>query len=426
MSTSRSATVRSESAQPPRVAYLVKRYPRFSETFIVNEILAHEDAGLELDLYSLKPSNDTHFQNAISRVRAPLELLSTKSLKASTLWHTLGELRKRGLRIPAPIVDEILREPVTLAFQAIVLAQRICERRIQHIHAHFGTSPATVARLAAGLAGVGYSFTAHAKDLFHESFCRKRFVDRHFDSATIVTISEFNRRFLLEDCGFAPGSVHVVRNGLDLDVFRYARNRHERRGILAIGRLVEKKGFGDLILACAHLRELGVDFQCRIIGTGPIEHELREKIEATGLADRVQLLGALPQETARAILKESAVFAAPCVVASDGDRDGVPTTILEAMAVGVPCVATDVTGIPEVVVEMETGLIVGQRDPKGLARSIQRLLADQDLARRLSKAARKKIEKEYDARVNTARLRDLFDRSAQKLATPPVPTEGRP
>ena len=410
--------LREEPANRARVAYLVKRYPRYSETFIVNEILAHEAAGFDVDIYALKPSNDTHFQDAISRVRAPVQVVDAKGLKPSKLWSALTNLQKTG-HLQPEVLAMAVDEDVALAFQAMQLAIRLEASGIEHVHAHFGTSPATVARLSAAFAGISYSFTAHAKDLYHDDFDLAAFRGRHASAATIVTISDFNRRFLLEECGMPEEQIAVVRNGLDLDRFAHSEvaPSSPTPHITAVGRLIEKKGFDVLIDACAQLRDRGLEFRCEIVGSGPLEVALAQRIAAAKLDDRVHMRGPLPQEQILDLMRESSIFAAPCVIAEDGDRDGVPTTILEAMALGTPCVSTDVTGIPEVVQHERTGLAVGQHDVGGLADALERLIRQPDLARDLARNARKLIEKDYDARANTAALRSVFENAIQRLAS---------
>ena len=390
-----------------RVAYVVKRYPRFSETFIVNEVLAHEEAGLPVEIFSLKPSNDTHFQDQISRVRSPARSLPHAGLKATTLWDSLrGGLRslpRLSSRLP-----EALSENVSHVHQALALAQAIVDSKISHVHAHFGTSPATVARLAARFADVSYSFTAHAKDLYHDDVDRAELLKRHGDHATIITVSDFNRRVLVDDFGFRPDRIHRVYNGLDLDLFPYDPPIMRSRKIVAIGRLIEKKGFDHLIDACKLLRDAGCAFECRIIGMGPEEEGLLKRIEERDLGTHVSLLGPLAQHDVRRELKQAAVLAAPCVIGNDGDRDGVPTTLIEAMALGVPCVTTDVTGIPELVKHEETGLAVPQRDPKALADAITILLDRSGERMKLSIAGREHVEDLFDVRKSTRELREIF------------------
>jgi colanic acid/amylovoran biosynthesis glycosyltransferase len=407
----------------PRIAYLVKRYPRFSETFIVNEILAHEAAGAELDVFALNPSNDTHFQDAISRVRAPVTILPSKGLKATALWEELSEASGKLPGLHAAMCDA-WAEDVVHVHQASILARALLARGIGHVHAHFGSSPATVARLAARFAGLSYSFTAHAKDLYHESVDRGALLARHGDRATVVTVSDFNRRFLIDDCGFDPSRVARVYNGLELDRFPFREPDGLSRRIVAIGRLVEKKGFCDLIEACAELERRRIEFECLVIGEGPLRATLATRIEGLHLGHRVRLLGPRPQEETGRWLASAAAFAAPCIVAEDGDRDGVPTTLLEALALGVPCVSTDVTGIPEVIVDGATGLVVPQRDPKALADALVRLLEGPALGLELARRGRALVDERFDAAKNTGALRALFAQASSGRNASPYGRRG--
>jgi glycosyltransferase involved in cell wall biosynthesis len=178
--------------------------------------------------------------------------------------------------------------------------------------------------------------------------------------------------------------------------------------ILAVGRLVEKKGFGDLIEACGILERQGRRFGCRIVGAGALAADLQGRIHRWGLADRVELVGPRPQNEVIEEMRNAAVLAVPCIVGQDGDRDGLPNVIQEAFALGTPVVSTDVTGIPEVVRDGETGLQIPQRDPQALAHALERLLLDPALRVRLARGARRLIEAEFDIRRNSARRRALF------------------
>jgi len=224
----------------------------------------------------------------------------------------------------------------------------------------------------------------------------------------VVTVSDYNLAYLQENYGPAARRARRIYNGLDFERFPY-RPPHERPPqIVGVGRLVEKKGFADLIEACAILAAEGREFSCRIIGTGEQETAMRAQIARLGLEDRVELLGPRPQGELVRHVRDAAVFAAPCVVGADGNRDGLPTVLLEAMALGTPCVSTAVTGIPEVVRDGETGLMVPQRDPAALATAIGRLLAERDLRVRLAERARRLVEANFDVRRNAALLREVF------------------
>jgi glycosyltransferase involved in cell wall biosynthesis len=213
--------------------------------------------------------------------------------------------------------------------------------------------------------------------------------------------------------GLAAARVQRIYNGLNLDRFSYKPPQDRPARIVAVGRLIEKKGFADLVEACAILASKGRPCSCRIIGAGELKAKLQARIDRLGLQDRVELTGPRPQNEVIVEMQNAAVLAAPCIVAGDGDRDGLPTVFAEAMALGTPCVSTDVTGIPEVVRDGETGLLVPQNDPAGLAAAIERLLADSALRVQLATRARRLIEAEFDIHRNAARLRAIFQTASR-------------
>ena len=396
--------------QPLRVAYVVKRYPRYSETFILNEILAHEAAGLDMEIFALGFPFESHFQNLISKVRAPVNYLIADGLKITDFWRAFGEAAELlpGLWNNLEIAQH---EEARYLYQALLLAKAIQERQINHLHAHFGTAATTVARLAARFAGIEYTFTAHAKDIFHEDVDREELQRKMADAAGVVTVSEFNMHFLQEQFGEAANQVTRIYNGLDVETFPFEAPDNcptPVPEVIGVGRLIEKKSFGDLIEACALLAAKGRRFSCRIVGEGELKTELHAQIERLHLQNCVVLTGPRPQEEIIEYLRCATVFAAPCVVGEDGNRDGLPTVLLEAMALGTPCVSTDVTGIPEVVRDNVTGLIVPQHAPVALAEALQRLFDDHELRLRLAHAARRLIEAEFDIHRNTACQRELF------------------
>ena len=397
-----------------RVGYVLKRFPRYSETFVVTEILAHEAAGWEIEVFSLRPPNDTHFQDLLARVRAPVRFVP-ESPRADALWAALQEA---GALIPRvwSTLPEARGELVEDVYQAVLLAMEVRRRRLDHLHAHFATVAVTVARLAARMAGVPFTFTAHAKDIFHETVQPDDFRRKLEDAAAVVTVSDFNLEYLRQTYGPAARRVRRLYNGLDLERFPFAEPLERPARVVAVGRLVEKKGFGVLLEAAANLAARGVDFSLHLIGTGEMEERLRLRIDELGVGGCVRMLGPRPQaEIARAVA-EAAVFAAPCIVAGNGDRDGLPTTLLEAMALGTPCVSTDVTGIPEVVRHEETGLLIPQNDPVALADALHRLLTDRTLRVALAHKARRQIEQEFDARVNGERLRRMIGEAHRTAA----------
>lgn len=413
-----------------RVGFVVKRYPRYSETFIVREILAHEQAGLAIDIFSLRPSNDGHFQDLIARVRATVnylyfpaegllpEALSAMTLTATYFWKALSDASKIVPGLWAAL-EEAQGDEARDVYQAAQLACQVHLKGIHHLHAPFASDAATIARLAARFAGISYSFTARAKDIFHENVQGEDLRRKLRDAAGVVTVSDYHLHYLRATYGPLAAHVRRVYNGLDLEEFSY-RSPHDRPPVvLAVGRLVEKKGFADLIEACAILASRGRALSCRIIGNGVLKADLRAQIEGLGLQAQVKLVGPLPQAEVIKEMQNAAVLAAPCVIAKDGDRDGLPNVIQEALALGTPVVTTDVTGIPEVVRHAETGLQVPQHDPSALAAAIEQLLANSDLRVRLATRARQLMEAEFDIRRNTAQRRALFQAAVERTGVGP-------
>ena len=403
-------------AAPRRVGYVVKRYPRYSETFIVAEIAAHEAAGLEVEIFSLRPPNDTHFQEAIARVRAPVHYLHTEGVKAAS--HLWAALQDAAAVLPGfwSELEAAGGEDALAVHHAAVLACAVRRRAIEHLHAHFAVATATVARLASRFAKVPYTFTAHAKDIFHASVRPEALRRNLSEAATAITVSDYNRDYLVQTYGAAAARTHRVYNGIDLQQFPYASPERRPPRIAAVGRLVEKKGFADLVAACALLRDRGLAYRCDIVGTGPLELALRALMQRCGLEDRVQLLGLRPRSEVVAHIRDAAVLAAPCVIGSDGDRDGLPTVLLEAMALGTPCVSTDVTGIPELLQGDESGLVVPQHDPAALAAALERLLTDPGLRVRLATCARRRVKAEFDIRRTAGQLRAVFREASSTAA----------
>jgi glycosyltransferase involved in cell wall biosynthesis len=395
-----------------RVAYVVKRYPRFSETFIVNEILAHEAAGLHIEIYSLYPGGDTHFQNAISSVRAPVYYLPSKGLDAADLWTAIRDTSLIISDLRNKLAYGFETDP-RYVYQALLLAQYVRRNELDHIHSHFATSSTTVARLASLFTDVPYSFTAHAKDIYHQDTKREELDLKIRDASAVVTVSHFNVQYLRETFGDIADKVSCVYNGMDVNSLEYKSPKDRRTEIISVGRFVEKKGFSYLIEACSILRNQGRNFHCTIIGFGELEMQMRMQVQLLGLNDFVELIGPLPQSEVLRRIQNASVLVAPCVVGEDGNRDGLPTVLIESMALGTPCISTDVTGIPEVIDHGVTGLLAPQKNSAVLAQMIDEVFSDEALRVMLSENARRLIEREFDIRRNSALLRSIFAGSKQ-------------
>ncbi len=406
------------SVPADHVLYVLKMYPRFSETFILGEMLAHQAAGLHLSVVSLRPPNDGRFHAQLAELRAPVTYLDPITPKAPALWAELADAAADLPRLPAAL-PQLLAADVRDAYQAVLLARHAQRTEVTTMHAHFASLATTVARLASALTGVPYTFTAHAKDIFHEDVVEADLAAKLRDAASCVTVSDFNEANLRDRFGADADRVVRVFNGIDLSRFSYTDPGLERPPrVVAVGRLVEKKGFADLIHAAALLARRGQPVAVDIIGTGELAQALQDQIDRLGIGDHVRLVGALPQDDVRDAVAGASALAAPCVLGSDGNRDGLPTVLLEAMALGTPTVAADVTGIPEVVRHEHTGLLIGQHDPAALADALARLMHDSDLRVRLARQARRLIEADFDLTTQAAHVRAAITSTATAAPAP--------
>jgi len=389
-----------------RVVYIVKMYPRFSETFIVNEILAHEKAGLQLDIYSLRAPVDGRFHDSLSRVQANVKYIKQKC-SAQQFWEQIQVTSNLYPGIMS-ILQEIYAEKVQDIFQALLIAQDLANSKASHIHVHFANVAASVARIVAAITGLPYTLTTHAKDIYHDSVNEADLEKKINGSRQTIAISHFNLDNLHSRFPHAKEKIKHIYNGLDLNQFEYNKPDGHSTIILAVGRLIEKKGFADLIQACANMKRAGADFSCYIIGAGALYSQLHDLITSLSLADHVKLLGPQPQWKVIDLMNSARMFVAPCIVGSDGNRDGLPTVLLEAMALGTPSISTNVTAIPELIANQKSGIITEQNNPEMLAKYMQQLLDEDELCVTLSRNARKKIEANFDITSNACSLRRLF------------------
>jgi len=394
------------SSRSFRIAYVLKVFPRLSETFVINEIRELERQGVAVHVFSLHAQPAAVPHRLLHSLEAPIVQVDTlESPSDEELKRARALLRKRiaeGHHLSERLFPRIY---VRLAVQLA----RFIETGFDRLHAHFASRAGHVAMLASTLLGIPYSFTAHAKDIYHQEVDQEVLRVKMRLATLVVTVSDFNRQTLLRIGDGIPGlEDKIVRdyNGVDLALFHPARAEERVPGhILAVGRLIEKKGFSILIQACDQLARQRVPFTCDLIGSGDLEPALRALIRERGLDHAVRLRGAVPIEQVAAEMRTASVVVLPCVVAADGNVDALPTVLLEAMACGLPVVSTALSGIPEIVAEGETGYLVPPGDPTALAAAMRRVLEDRALAERLGRAGRERARDLFDLRANVARLR---------------------
>lgn len=388
------------------IGYVLKVYPRFSETFVVTEILSREKAGERLSIFALRPTTDARFHPELSRVQAPVSHIA-KLHKLTDGWTTfrdacevIPDLAERFAVLNAELPDCDGADLV----QAIEVARRAREQGITHLHAHFASLAGFVAATAARLAGLPYSVTTHAKDLFHESVDPAKLAYIVAKAQSIIAISEYNRQFLLRAFPEAASRIRLVHNGLELArfPFRAPEPIHDPVRVLAVGRLVEKKGFSLLIDAARELRDRGLNLDVRIAGDGELRADLDEQIARLNMDGIVSLLGPLAQNEVQQLLQWADVMVAPCIVGADGNADGLPTVLLEAMAAGLPCIATDVTGIGEAVHNggegrAATGMLLEPGRVDLLVNALVTFISDGCDRSGLATAARARIEEQFDS-----------------------------
>ncbi len=404
--------------RPGRVVYLLKKFPRLSETFIVNEILGLEAFGVQVRVFALKAPDKDPVHESVRRVRAPVTVLPERLSVDFLAYgrHAARVFLSRPARFLKTLGEALVTgspRAVKRWAQAVCLADHLREEPEVGVHCHFALSAAGVARFLRRLNGNPYTFTAHAKDIYLRSIREDLFRKKADEASAVITVCEYNKAHMAKR--LVPGrdeKIQVIHNGIDLEFF-FPGPVAERdpSTILSVSRLVEKKGLHRLIEACALLRDRGVSFRLRIAGSGNQDGALRDLARTHGLEDRVEFLGALNQEQVREALRRCTLLAAPSLEARDGNLDALPTAIVEALAMATPVVSTRVTGIPEIVTDGEEGILVPPDNAVALAEALAALLADPERRTRMGRNGRKKAELRFDRQMTSRQLADALARA---------------
>jgi glycosyltransferase involved in cell wall biosynthesis len=417
-------TERSARAAPAgAVAFVLKGYPRLSETFIAQEILNLERAGLPIHIVSLRHPTDERrhpiHDEIAARVRYLPEYLHDEPVRV--LRGLLRAARRPGFwRALALWLRDLVRDPtpnrVRRFGQAAVLATELPPGIIR-LHAHFLHTPASVARYAAKMTGLPWSCSAHAKDIWTTPRWEK--VEKLADLNWLVTCTRAGAEHLAE-LAPRPDVVALVYHGLDLGRFpppvpapAGPAAAHDGRSpdgavrILSVGRLVEKKGYDDLLEALARL-PAELHWSLTHVGGGPLKDTLRDRARALGLETRIAWLGAQPQDRVLAAYRDADLFVLASRVAADGDRDGLPNVLMEAQSQGLACVSTTVGGVPELIDDGATGLLVAAAERDALARALEQLIRDPAERRRLGLAGQRRVQERFDMHDGVRALLNRF------------------
>jgi len=424
------------------VAYVLKGFPRLSETFIASEIFRLEQLGLNLRLFVIKPSDEDRQHEIVKKIVAPIQYLPfTSSLSNTTLRSWLkAHLKDFSLAVKwliknrpvqfaraarAASAQSFRARKGFFSFPRKVYAKEFLQAAwityelrnypdVKHLHAHFCHGATTVTWLASILADLPFSFTAHAKDIYCDTLNPAGLLKRKMRAAKfVVTCTNANREYLEAIETETP--VYCLYHGLNAEFVSLLKQENKQhRGTsslraLGVGRLVPKKGFDVLIEACSILHERGLPVEAVIVGEhGEHENDLRLQIQTLGLEKHVRLVGPMDQPGLFREYQKAGVFCLPCRVLENGDRDGLPNVIMEAMACGLPVITTPISGIPEIIKDDINGQLVPTDDPGALADAIQRVSSDRQFSDQLAEAGRETVRREFDGDNSAAALAALF------------------
>lgn len=404
-----------------RIAYIVSRFPKLSETFILREMIALEKSGWEVCLYPiiLEKTKLVHAEaqpwlQRLSHypwlsgkvIRANLALLFRSPFKYLSLWTQviLGNIKSPGFLIRA----------IMLFPKSVLIAEDLQEKKVTHIHAHFATHPAMAAWIMHQISGISYSITVHAHDIYVN---RSMLEPKLRNASFIVAISDFNREFLARHYGdWVREKIKIVHCGIDTEVYSNLSGSGGsvtgKKTLVSIGSLQPYKGMQYLVNACAILKERGVSFVCKIIGEGEERKHLSELIARHGLEDHVELLGAKRQDEVAGLLREASCYVQPSVITETGKMEGIPVAMMEAMATNLPVIASKLSGIPELVRHGETGYLVPPGESQALADAIEYVLTHSAETSQIAASGRGMVRAEFDIYKNVNQLAELFSQKA--------------
>lgn len=433
--------------EAPVVGYLLKTFPKLSETFILNEMLELERQGIRLHVFSLRKPKDKHHHPAVSQLRAPVTYLPSllpeyNRAEEAALLESHLQWNQRDPVAYLDVLQFYLDRPeekrLNELLQGSHLALELQRLGISHLHVHFANVPTATAEIAKRFTDIPYSITAHAKDIY---LTDKDALNRRIREAEFVlTCTDFNRRHL-QSLSTSETPIYLSYHGIDLarfspnqvdggeeDMGRPAEVGRCGNGsthspapfrILSVGRFCEKKGFPHLLVACQVLQTAGIDFHCNIVGYGPLQGQLEKQIQDLGIGERVTLVGKLTQDKVIEQYRQANTFVLPCQVTEDGDRDGIPNVLLEAMAIGLPVISTAISGITELVQSGQNGLLVAEKDPGAIAAALIQLATDPVLGQRLGQTGSHTVHQNFTLARNVGQVKTLLLEALLSGSRPP-------
>ncbi len=402
----------SKSKKPVKVGYILRKFPVLSETFILNEILALEEKGVQVHIFSLGRTSDPRFHDGVVKLKARISYIPDIT-DPKKIWNVHRKFikNKRKLYFKQLATSALSGHPNFMwrYIQSVCVAREAKRLGITHFHAHFADNSTTVASYASNLTGIPFSFSAHAVDIF-KKVKPKELTRKVNDANFVVAISEFNKQFLQEVTKQKQDKIVRVYNGINLNRYKppEVQNVKDTFTILTVARLVEKKGLDVLIKACHRLKEQGMPFQCLIVGKGAMKAKLLDLINDLKLENHVYLLGAKTQLEVLDLYHQVHLFVLPSIIAADGNREGLPVSITEALACGLPVVTTPCTGITEAVQDKHNGLIVPCNDDLALSEAIKAMCEDEILYTTVKSNAHPSVKSQFNQDHTTTQLKSLF------------------
>ena len=415
----------------PVLGYILKGYPRISETFISNEILLLERMGFKLRLFPMRHPRENFSHGSVKEIRARVDYLPTELFfdfsrlttaniflavkRPSTYLKTLryaaaGSPGKNGLAT--------LKHLLQAGYLTNNLLLR--DKNIVHLHGHFAHSPTSVTLFASLLSEIPFSFTAHAKDIYTSS--RDKLKRKIAQARFVTTCTGYNEKYLQDIGGDSSTPIFRIYHGINVSMFKHQRlndcpaNPYK---ILTVARMTEKKGLPTLYKALKILHDNGLQFRHALIGDGDDRQKILDLIASLGLSNNCEWLGTQTHEEVLRHFRESDLFVLACEIAKSGDRDGIPNVLVESLAMGVPALSTEVSAIPEILINRETGITVPPSEPHTMSDAIVQMLTDQDLRQRLITNGRKYVEEQFDNKKWVRKLGEVFLSQNKLLTTAP-------
>lgn len=419
------------TVKKPVLGYILKGYPRISETFISNEILRLEELGFRIVIFPMRHPRENFCHDSVTKIRASVHYLPTHlgrnffSLFTANIFLFFHSPR-RYIQVLGKAVQRFSRSQKTATFKHLFQAgflvnnyiNKNYQGNIDHLHGHFAHSPTSVTMFASLLSGIPYSFTAHAKDIYTSD--SKQLKEKIDKALFVITCTRYNAHYLNEIAENSNTPVHCIYHGIDTSLFTSsagARSSSSPYTLLTVARLTEKKGLPTIYEALVILRDKGVAFKHILIGDGDDREKILQKIDELGLTQCCRWLGTLPHEEVLTHFRQSDLFLLACQIASDGDRDGIPNVLVESLAMGIPVVSTNVSAIPELIVQEKTGLLVPPSDSRKMAEATQRLLEDRELRESVIIQGQRLVKETFDNRELTAKLAGKFTEAAGHLSS---------